>query len=279
MSAHSFLSKPDPVLTPEIRELRSSLETHPLFAALDSRARLQAFMQVHVFAVWDFMSLVKRLQRELSCTSLPWMPPSDPEAARLINDIVLGEESDIGANGRAASHLDLYLGAMREVGADTGPFERFLQSLQEGEMVSMALGADEIPWFVREFVCHTLDTALNGSRLQVMASFLYGRENVIPSMFEGLLHSWGIAPESAPQFVYYLRRHIELDADSHGPSAARLIGGELERNPFGLEGARAAARDALAARRQLWDQTLRLLEQPQLRPAPAPVLAPVELPV
>lgn len=278
MSAHSTYSKPDPVLTPEVRELRASLEHHPVFAALDSRARLQAFMQVHVFAVWDFMSLVKRLQRELTCTSLPWMPPADPEAARLINDIVLGEESDIGADGRAASHLDLYLGAMREVGADTGPFERFLLALQEGEMVHQALESDEIPWFVREFVSHTLDTALNGSRLQVMASFLYGRENVIPSMFEGLLSSWGIAPESAPQFVYYLQRHIELDADSHGPAAARLIGTELERNPFGLEGARAAAREALAARRQLWDQTLELLGEPMQRPAPV-ALAAVELPV
>jgi hypothetical protein len=278
MSAQPIFAKPDPVLTPDIRELRASLERHPVFAAIDGRASLQAFMQVHVFAVWDFMSLVKRLQRELTCTSLPWMPPADPEAARLINDIVLGEESDIGADGRAASHLDLYLGAMREVGADTGPFERFLQALHAGEMVSMALGADEIPWFVREFVCHTLDTALNGSRLQVMASFLYGRENVIPSMFEGLLKNWGVAPESAPQFVYYLQRHIEMDGDSHGPAAARLIASELERNPFGLEGARAAAREALAARRQLWDQTLHLLQQqPVFRPAPA--LAAVELPV
>jgi hypothetical protein len=216
-------------------------------------------MQIHVFAVWDFMSLVKRLQNELTCTRIPWMPPANPEAARLINDIVLGEESDIGADGRPASHLDLYLGAMREVGADTRVFDRFLDALREGEMLSVALADEEIPWFVREFVGRTLDTALNGNRLQVMASFLYGRENVIPSMFQGLLDSWSIPPAEAPQFVYYLERHIELDADSHGPAAARLIGAELERNPFGLEAARMAASEALHARHQLWDGTWEVL--------------------
>lgn len=259
MSAAPCHATPDPVLTPEIRQLRAGLETHPVFSALKGPEQLRAFMQIHVFAVWDFMSLVKRLQNELTCTRIPWMPPANPEAARLINDIVLGEESDIGADGRPASHLDLYLGAMREVGADTRVFDRFLDALREGEMLSVALADEEIPWFVREFVGRTLDTALNGNRLQVMASFLYGRENVIPSMFQGLLDSWSIQPAEAPQFVYYLERHIELDADSHGPAAARLIGAELERNPFGLEAARMAASEALHARHQLWDGTWEVL--------------------
>lgn len=277
MSASSHApAKPDPILTPDIRELRAGLELHPVFGAINSREHLQAFMQIHVFAVWDFMSLVKRLQRELTCTELPWMPPADPEAARLINDIVLGEESDIGANGAAASHLDLYLAAMREVGASTDCFDRFLSALREGEMLSLALGDEEIPWFVREFVSKTLDTALNGSRLQVMSSFLYGRENVIPPMFQGLLDSWGLARSAAPQFVYYLERHIELDADSHGPAAARLIHRELERNPFGLESARLAASEALHARHQLWDGTLETLRRIELRPAP--VLQPIGVP-
>lgn len=270
-TAHSPAT-PDPVLTPELRELRAGLETHPVFSALREPEHLQAFMQIHVFAVWDFMSLVKRLQNELTCTRVPWMPPSNPEAARLINDIVLGEESDIGADGRPASHLDLYLAAMREVGADTRVFERFLSALEDGEILSQALADEEIPWFVREFVGRTLDTALNGSRLQVMASFLYGRENVIPSMFQGLLDGWSLKPSEAPQFVYYLERHIELDADSHGPAASRLIVTELERNPHGLESARLAASEALHARHQLWDgayETLRSLRVSSGTRAPA----------
>lgn len=260
---------PDPVLTPALCELRDRLEVHPVFATLRSHAQLRAFMEIHVFAVWDFMSLVKRLQRELTCTHLPWLPPLDPEAARLINDIVLGEESDVGADGHAASHLDLYLGAMREVGADTTCIERFLAALRDGELVSEALADPEIPWFVREFVGKTLDAALNGSRLQVMANFLYGRENVIPAMFQGLLDGWGLGRNDAPLFVYYLERHIELDSDSHGPAAARLMGRELERNPFGLESTRVAASEALHARHQLWDGALEHLRLLDLKPAPA----------
>ena len=275
MSASSHLHPgPDPVLTPALCELRDRLELHPVFGALRSPEQLRAFMQIHVFAVWDFMSLVKRLQRELTCTALPWMPPEDPQAARLINDIVLGEESDVGADGRPASHLDLYLGAMREVGADTVCIERFLSALREGELVSEALADPEIPWFVREFVGKTLDTALNGSRLQVMASFLYGRENVIPAMFQGLLEGWSLDRADAPQFVYYLERHIELDADSHGPAAVQLIGRELERNPFGLESARVAATEALHARHQLWDGTLEHLRRLQPQAAPTRKRAP-----
>lgn len=272
-TAHSHAT-PDPVLTPEIRELRAGLETHPVFGALKQREHLRAFMEIHVFAVWDFMSLVKRLQNELTCTQIPWMPPANPEAARLINDIVLGEESDVGADGHPASHLDLYLGAMREVGADTRVFDRFMDALRDGEMLSVALADENIPWFVREFVSHTMDTALNGSRLQVMASFLYGRENVIPTMFQGLLDSWSLKPSDAPQFVYYLERHIELDADSHGPAAARLIGSELDRNPQGLEAARLAASDALRARHQLWDGAYEVLRSlGGSTPAKAPAMA------
>jgi len=89
--------------------LREKLLAHPMYAEVNSLQRLQAFMQMHVFAVWDFMSLVKRLQNELTCSRLPWTPPGRAQIARFANEVVLGEESDLGPDGRPVSHFELYL--------------------------------------------------------------------------------------------------------------------------------------------------------------------------
>lgn len=249
----------DQVFTPDVRELRDALHTHRVFDAIRDMDSLRAFMQVHVYAVWDFMSLAKRLQRDLTCVELPWMPPPDIEAAHLINEIILAEETDTGPDGHPISHMDLYLAAMREVGADTRPFQQFLSLVRERVPVENALGRVGAPTCVIDFVTHTLRVAIGERTLVVMANFFYGRENVIPGMFQRLLDSWGLDRIEAPSFVYYLDRHIELDGDAHGPAAEAIIGRALQREPELVESVRKAAVGSLTARRRLWDGTDKLL--------------------
>src|ERR1700750_1427743 len=74
---------------------RTRLTRHSLYRRIDHLSRLQTFMEYHVFAVWDFMSLLKSLQRRLTCFSIPWMPVGNGQTRWLINEIVLGEERDV----------------------------------------------------------------------------------------------------------------------------------------------------------------------------------------
>ena len=269
------MSQPTVVISPDVHRLRLQVENHAVFGALADMDALRRFMQVHVFAVWDFMSLTKRLQRDLTCQELPWMPPPDRQAARMINEIVLGEESDEGPDGAPISHLDLYLDAMREAGASTHSFDDFLDALRAGAAPRYALREAKAPAFVADFVGHTLSTALHGSTLEVLASFLFGRENVIPAMFRSLLRNWNLSPVSVPAFNHYLQRHIELDGDSHGPLAMRVLETQVAHSSRRLSEARVAARASLQARLDLWDGTLALLQAAASAPTMAlqPALA------
>ena len=82
-----------------LNSLREALLDHPLYSNVASTAGLRLFMEDHVFAVWDFMSLLKRLQQDMTCIRVPWFPVENARAARLINDIVIGEETDVDPDG------------------------------------------------------------------------------------------------------------------------------------------------------------------------------------
>jgi len=247
-----------------LSDLRTQLELHPVFEALTDVNHLRQFMRAHVFAVWDFMSLLKRLQRDLTCTEVPWIPPRDRVASHLINEIVLGEESDLRPDGEPASHLDIYIDAMREVGADTAQFERFLALVDQGMEPLDAMHTVGAPEHVRTFVAHTLHVAREDTTLAVMTNFFHGRENVIPQMFNALLTRWHIDEAAAPMFVFYLKRHIEVDGESHGPMAQQIIDRAVGNDPDRKQQVMEAAVEAVRARIALWDGVLvTLQEQPQ----------------
>lgn len=241
----------------------AALSAHPVFSTLKNMDDLRIFMEMHVFAVWDFMSLLKRLQREYTSMSLPWTPPKNFVAARLINDIVLGEESDDAPNDQHMSHYDLYITGMREVGADTQKVTTFIKLLQEGEHYNNALAKVDAHPTVARFVSHTLNTALNGKTHEVLGAFFYSRENVIPLMFKALLEGWKIDTKTAPAFVFYLERHIQLDTERHGPAAKAIIQEMYGKDEEKLIELHLAAQAAVRERRIFWDGVLTRLQERQ----------------
>ncbi len=251
------------LLFEQLSKQQQSLHQHRVFQLLQDPRDLQVFMSWHVFAVWDFMTLVKRLQRELTVVELPWTPPMSAQAARLINDIVLGEESDLAPDGSALSHYELYLQAMQEVGADSSAIQQFVQQLLAGTSPAQALDNPGIPQALSQFVGHTLDVAMHGSLPEVLGNFFFGREDVIPRMFQSLLDQWQLTESEAPVFVYYLQRHIELDSDEHGPAARHLIEDICGDDPQALQQLAQAAESAIDARRLLWDAVANSIQQKQ----------------
>jgi Protein of unknown function (DUF3050) len=236
-----------------IEPARTALVEHPIYDAVNSVARLRSFMGAHVFAVWDFMCLAKRLQRDLTSMEPLWRPPAMPEMARFINGIILGEESDDGPDHEATSHCELYIAAMEEVGAPTAPIRRFLTLIADGVEVEVALAAAGAPRAARAFVRRTLDYALTGDTVEVLSAFLFGREDLIPDMFRRILPRWK-ATGHAKRFAYYVERHIELDGDDHGPAAKRALIQLAGRERDSWVAAQRVAEDAIAARIALWDR-------------------------
>lgn len=234
----------------------AALYAHPMYAALDGVRDVRVLMETHVFAVWDFMSLTKALQRDLTCVTLPWLPPADADVARFINEIVLGEETDEVEPHRYLSHCELYLLAMDEVGADAAPFRRFLERLSGGAPVRAALSARGVPPHARRFVDFTLRVARRPTH-EVAAAFLFGRESVIPEMFRRILARRGaLRGARMKSFRLYLDRHIALDEGEHGPMAARLLTIVCGKDASRWRAAEAVARRAIAERMLLWDGVL-----------------------
>jgi hypothetical protein len=235
---------------------RARLLEHPLYSRIDTEERLRIFMKHHVFAVWDFFTLLKRLQTEVTSVTLPWRPKGHAEHGRFIMEIVLAEETDEDIGGGYVSHFELYRRAMVELGADTGPIDGFLAALDTGLDPMDALKDARIPDGVRRFVGHTLEVALHGAPHEVASSFCHGRENLLPDVFGEVRSNVDSVLANAPVFRHYLDRHIALDHDEHGPLALRLLAALCDGDPTREAEADRVSIAAIRARIGLWDGVL-----------------------
>ncbi len=249
----------DPLL-----DLQRRLAEHPVYEHIVDLPSLRWFMSNHVYSVWDFMSLLKSLQACIAPAEVPWGPVADPTLRRFINDIVLGEESDLGmpvpdGPKTYVSHFELYCGAMAEVGSDPAPAQSFAATATKVGF-QQALTLHQLPRPARDFMKSTFEFIETDKPHVVAAAFTLGREHIIQKMFRALIRKMDITSRQAPAFHYYLERHIQLDGDHHGPLSERMLAHLCAGDSQRLKEAEKAALDALRARLTFWDGVLQKLK-------------------
>lgn len=234
--------------------LREQIINHKVYAAIKNIDDLQIFMQYHIYAVWDFMSLLKTLQNNLTCTSVPWFPKGSANTRHLINEIVVGEESDIDSFGVRKSHFELYIEAMEQCGADTNQFKIFLSEIKNSGNFSTAYATSQTPREASDFVDYTFKIINSNKDYLQAAIFTFGREDLIPGMFISIVNDiHKNFPNSISIFKYYLERHIEVDGDHHSHLALQMTDNLCGTNEQYWKEAELATMEALQKRINLWD--------------------------
>ncbi|RFS23389.1 DUF3050 domain-containing protein [Chitinophaga silvatica] len=236
---------------------REKVIAHPLYSALQTIDDVRTFMQYHVYAVWDFMSLLKGLQQQLTCVTLPWIPVGNAATRYLINEIVTGEESDVDKDGNRCSHFELYEQAMLQAGADCSAIQSVITAVKNGNDIQTILNAQDLPPAVKGFLGFTFDVINTGKAHIMAAVFTFGREDLIPDMFLELVKDLDQKfPGKLDTFIYYLERHIEVDGDHHSQLAMQMVNELCGNDQKKWDEAAEYARLSLHWRHELWSGIL-----------------------
>ena len=236
------------LLNSNLTKYREEIVNHPLYKKLNSVEDIAVMMQHHVYAVWDFMSLLKALQSLLTCTTSPWKPVGDGKIRQLVNSIVLEEESDVDKENNPLSHYEMYIDAMKQCGANTSAIESFVSNVSTTNIPSVNDGVDA-------FLKTTFDVIESNETHKIASAFTFGREDLIPDMFTAIVNEYN-TENNLDKFVYYLERHIELDGGEHGPLALELISNLCGDDDDKWREVEETAIACLVARKKLWDSIL-----------------------
>jgi hypothetical protein len=236
------------ILNSNLTKYREEIVNHALYKKLDSVEDIAVMMEYHVYAVWDFMSLLKALQSLLTCTTSPWKPVGDGKIRQLVNSIVLEEESDVDKENNPLSHYEMYIDAMKQCGANTSAIESFVANVSATNIPSVNDGVDA-------FLNTTFDVINSNETHKIASAFTFGREDLIPDMFTAIVNEYN-TENNLDKFVYYLERHIELDGGEHGPLALELISNLCGDDDNKWKEVEETAIACLVARKKLWDSIL-----------------------
>lgn len=239
----------------KINNHREKLLEHKLYSKIEAIEDLRIFTENHIYAVWDFMSLLKALQIQLTCTKTPWVPNNNSQTAYLINEIVLAEETDVNQAGQRKSHYELYLDAMKDIGAEIEGPTKIINEIAKSDNIFNCIDSLNIHPNIKEFLNFTFSVIDEGKPHKIAAIFTFGRENLIPNMFNEILREFekNITNVDISKLIYYFERHIELDEDEHGPMALEMVSHLAHNDSKKWDEIEKISIEALEKRILLWD--------------------------
>jgi hypothetical protein len=243
------------IINTAISTHKEQLLNHSLYNNVKTIEDLHLFLENHVYAVWDFMSLLKALQNTLTCTTTPWMPVGNPEIRYLINEIVVAEETDLSLDGNRQSHYEMYLDAMKQCGANTKEINVFLEEVKSTKNIFVSIKQSNLHPNVKAFLDFTFRVIEQGKPHEIAAAFTFGREDLVPNMFTEILKNFqkNFPETDLSKLIYYFERHIELDTDEHGPMAMKMIEELCGTDEKKWKEVEVVSIDALEKRLGLWN--------------------------
>ncbi|HVV67422.1 MAG TPA: DUF3050 domain-containing protein [Gammaproteobacteria bacterium] len=237
-----------------ISPLVDAIQQHKLLTAIDSIEKLRLFTEIHVYAVWDFMALLKALQRKLTSIQSLWTPPINSMGCHLINTLLSEEESDYLLDGRYLSHFELYQEAMWHCGANIQPITGFISDIKAYKPLSSLLARADLPPPARGFITDTF-TIIEKDSHAIAASLAFAREYITSNLFSTILQT--IQPAGSSYSLKplrcYLQRHIDLDSDKHSQQSQMLVVSLCGTDEIKWQEALDAALFSLQSRLQLLD--------------------------
>ena len=157
-------------------------------------------------------------------------------------------------NVKVASHFELYLEAMEQIGAKTTEIKKLIGFVEEGYSVASALTLVNIQEETKEFVRFTFSMIETEELHKIASIFTFGREDLIPDMFIEILREMKEkGQKDISKLLYYLERHIEIDGGDHGPISLKMIDELCKNDIKKWDEVLESAKLALQYRVRLWD--------------------------
>ncbi len=240
------------------------LETHKLYERVSDENALRTFVEHHVICVWSYSFLLRNIYQELVSVIHPLNSQGQKEAIRLISEIILDEEVEEQHDGSLMSHMEVYMEAMQDLGADLGPIVTFFDMQDAGADWQDALEAAEFSPAITEYA-RCIGSFFKRPLHERAAILFYEGEPYIPDQFLsklGLLSS----KHRTHRLLDYFERHIEGLKRPGFSAAGRLVEIFCGDSDAFNEAAEKAAECAMKARIEFWNQVGLEIKTPDQTP-------------